>query len=77
MSDAAPKMTLLTSEDKGNIMSHLVLRVLENLGVSITGLHSADRAGCENLPWRELSFSVLVIIKKKSQNRMAVKDGCM
>lgn len=39
--------------------------------------HSAYRASCENLPRRELRFLVLVIIKTKSQNRMAVKDGCM
>lgn len=55
--------------------SHWVLEVLGNSGVRSISLHSTDRASCESLPWRELRFLVLKIIKKESQNWMAVKDG--
>lgn len=48
---------------------------LENSVVSSASLLSNDGASSESLPGRKLKFSVLVIIKKKSQNGMANKNG--
>lgn len=75
MSDADFTKHDLTDFGKQIIVEPLSPHNLENSVVSSASLLSTDGASSESLPGRELRFSVLVIIKKKSQNGMANKNG--